>query len=77
MEKPSKPTAKVSIDEAGTEILLKETNDAVDEIRQSIHIGNPKSFYVHLTREGCELKICWTRAVAGVAGIIGIIKLLF
>jgi hypothetical protein len=77
MRSQRKPVEKVSIDEAGSGRLSDEMNNAADKIQLSIHIGNPKSVYVHLTREGCELKIRWTRAVAGIAGIIGMIKLLF
>jgi hypothetical protein len=77
MKSPGKPIEKVRIDEAGTEGLSEASNDAADKIKLSIDIGNPKSFYVHITREGFELKIRWTRAVAGTAGIIGLIKLLF
>jgi tRNA(Ser,Leu) C12 N-acetylase TAN1 len=77
MKSPRKPIEKVNIDEAGSEKLSDEMNDAADKVQLSIHIGNPKSFYIRLTREGCELKIRWTRAVAGIAGIIGMIKLLF
>jgi tRNA(Ser,Leu) C12 N-acetylase TAN1 len=77
MNSPRKPVDKVTIDEAGCERLSDEINNAADQIKLSIHVGNPKSFYIHLTREGCELKVRWTRAVAGIAGIIGLIKLLF
>jgi hypothetical protein len=77
MKGPRKPVQKVSIDEAGSEKLSYEMNDAADKVQLSIHIGNPRSFYVRLTREGCEVKIRWTRAVAGIAGIIGLVKLLF
>jgi tRNA(Ser,Leu) C12 N-acetylase TAN1 len=77
MKNQPKPVEKVTIDEAGSEKLSNEMNDAADKIQLSIHIGNPKSFYIRLTREGCELKIRWTRAVAGVAGIIGLMNLLF
>jgi hypothetical protein len=77
MKSPCKPIDKVTIDQAGSEKLSDEINDAVDQIRLSIHIRNPKSVYVHLIQEGFELKIRWTRAVAGIAGIIGLIKLIF
>jgi tRNA(Ser,Leu) C12 N-acetylase TAN1 len=77
MKSQCKPSVKVSIDEAGSEKLSDKMNDAADKIQLSIHIGNPKCFYVRLTREGCELKIRWVRAAAGLAGIIGLIKLLF
>jgi hypothetical protein len=59
------------------EKLSKEIIDAVDEIKVLVEVGNPKSFHVRLTREGCEIKIRWTRAAAGIAGIIGLVKLLF
>jgi hypothetical protein len=77
MKGPRKSIEKVSIDEAGSEKLSDGMNDAADNIQLSVNIGNPKSVYIHLTREGCELKIRWTRAVAGIAGIIGLMKLLF
>lgn len=77
MKNQPKPVDKVTINQVGSEKLSDEMNDAADQMKLSIHIGNPKSIYVHLTREGFELKIRWTRAAAGVAGIIGLIKLLF
>jgi hypothetical protein len=77
MKSPCKPIEKVNIDEAGSEKLSDEMNAAADKIQLSIHFGNPKSFYIHATREGFELKIKWTRALAGIAGIIGMMKLLF
>jgi hypothetical protein len=77
MKDSSKPVEKVSIHEIASQKLSNKIIGAIDKIRFSVEIGNPNSFYVHLTREGCELKIRWTRAVAGIAGIIGLTKLLF
>jgi len=77
MKSPRKLTEKLGIDEAGREKLSDGTNHAIDQIKLSIHIGNPKGFYVHLTRDGFELKIRWTKAAAGIAGIIGLIELIF
>jgi len=76
MKSPIKPNEKVSIDGAASEKLSAEQNDAADKIDLSIKIGNPKSFYIHLTKEGCEIKVRWTRAIAGIAGIFGLIKLI-
>lgn len=77
MKSPRKPTEKLGIDEAGKEKLSSEINDAVDQIKVLVEMGNPKSFHVRLTRQGCEIKIRWTRAAAGIAGIIGLVKLIF
>jgi hypothetical protein len=77
MEDLRKPVEKVGIDEAASEKLSNKIIDAIDKIKLNVEIGNPNSFYIHLTREGCEVKARWTRAVAGIAGIMGLIKLLF
>jgi hypothetical protein len=77
MKRPRKPTEKLGIDEAGKEKLSREVNDAVDRIQLFVEFGNPKTFHVRLTREGCEVKIRWTRAAAGIAGLVGLVKLLF
>jgi len=39
MKGPRKPVQKVSIDEAGSEKLSYEMNDAADKVQLSIHIG--------------------------------------
>jgi hypothetical protein len=77
MRNQRKPVDKVSIEAAGSEKLSKETIDAVDQIELSFTIGNPKSFYIRITRKGYELKGTWARTMAGIAGIIGMIKLLY
>jgi hypothetical protein len=77
MRNQRKPVDKVSIDAAGSEKLSKETNDTIDQIKWDINIGNPRIFYVRITRKGYELKGTWARTATGLAGIIGIVKLLF
>jgi hypothetical protein len=77
MGKTKRPSETVSIDTIGLERLSREKNESYEQIGFSINIGNPKSFYIRITRRDFELKGRWTGVVTGIAGVIGLIKLLF
>jgi hypothetical protein len=72
-----KPADKVSIGAASSERLSKETNEVIDQIEFSMTFGNPKRLYIRITRKGFELKGTWTRTLAGIVGIIGLMRWLF
>ena len=76
MKSSRKPIEKLTIDEAASEKLSDKIIHAVDKINFEIEVGNPKSFYVHITRKGFELKGTWGKTIAGIVGVIGLFKFL-